>query len=642
MKQLIIKYDCWILAVAFLLSSCVGDWDFGDKSMEEPDVSQQIVLDSLFSNATDAQRVLTSAYACLWYGVPWYWNERAGKMNMGILESLGDNYQSYLSWDNVNRAYYTGNLDAGKEGGHSKYWYGTTSSNDPNEAEGQWVGIRRAYIFIENVDKVPDMTAETKERLKAEAKMVIACLHADMFRHFGGLCCVTHAYSPNEEFDIPRSTAKETAKFIADLCDEAYKVLPWTLPSNEIATWDGRFTGSAALGLKIRVLLFLASPLFNDNEPYCTKSSGDAITQHHVWTGGYEPQLWQDVVDACKLFFERQQAEGAPNLTASSDYMGAFRTAYFRRAGNGGEALISTRIRYQADSYSQWDYYFFQSIGLGAASPTLEYVNMFPMADGTPFDESIWDNPTITPYKNPFANRDPRLYETCIVNGMSYNGRTAECYIGGRDRGSIETAYMGGENPDPNGNGTPNFSTGMGNFKFSLGATSSGGTRGLQTGLHWPYLRLAEIYLSYAEALNQVGKTGDAFQYVDAVRARVGLKELQVSNPSKAWTKESFQEEVLRERACEFGLEEVRFFDLIRWKREGDFRKRLHGLVIRQLRNNNGVPINEFSFERVPLTKRYLQDSDEGKVNFDPKWYLSAFPIDEVRKGYGLTQNPGW
>jgi hypothetical protein len=638
MKRLIIKYSSLLLIAGYLFPACVGDWNLGDEAMKEPDTSQQVVLDTVFSNAVDAQQVLTGAYACLWYGLPWYWNERGQKMNMGVFEALGDNYQSYLSWDELHRAYYSGNMSAGKENQHSKYYYGTMSSNYPNSAEGQWVGIRRAYLFIENVDRVPDMSSETKERFKAEAKMVIACLHADMFRHFGGLCCVKKAYNPNDVFDAPRSTVKETAQFIADLCDEAYAVLPWTLPAEEVANWDGRFTGSAALGLKIRVLLFAASPLFNANEPYCSEKdqSYESVQQHHVWTGGYDPSMWQDAVNACEEFFRQQTVNGTPNLVRD------FRTAYFNRAGNGGEALISTRVRNDCGDYNQWDYHFFRSIGYGMTNPTLEYVNMFPWSDGTPFDESVWDQPLITPYKDPFAGRDPRLYETCVVNGMSYNGRSAECYIGGRERGTGITAYLDGDNPDPNGNGAMNFCTGMGNFKFNLGATSSGGTRGLQNGLHWPYLRLAEIYLSYAEALNQAGRTDEAFQYIDAVRSRVGLRGLRESNQGKVWTPEAFLEEVLRERACEFGLEEVRFFDLIRWKREGDFRKRLHGLVIQQLRNENNIPTGEFSFEKVALAKRFLQDTDENKVNFDPKWYLSAFPIDEVRKGYGLTQNPGW
>jgi hypothetical protein len=592
MKISIVKYSCLLLLVGFLLPACVGDWDLGDESMKEPDISQQLVLDTVFSNAIDAQKVLTGAYACLWYGLPWYWNERAQKMNMGIMESLGDNYQSYLDWDELNRAYYTGKMSAGEENPHSKYWYGTASTNDPSKAEGQWVGIRRAYLFLENVDRVPDMTPEIKARLKGEAQMVIACLHADMFRHFGGLCCIKRTYDPNEEFNVPRSTVKETVKFITDLCDSAYAVLPWTLPAEEVATWDGRFTGSAALGLKIRVLLFAASPLFNSAEPFYTKGSTESIEQQHVWTGGYDPSMWQDVVDACDEFFRQQAANGAPNLASD------FRTAYFKRAGNGGEALISTRVRSECGSWGQWDYYFFQALGSGIANATLEYTDMFPMADGTPFDNSVWDNhtPGQSLRPDPFKNRDPRLYETCVVNDMPYNGRTAECYITGSERGNEVMAYLDGKNTGTSKNGIQNFCTGIGDFKFNLGATDAGGTRGLQNGLHWPYLRLAEIYLSYAEALNQVGRTPEAFAYVDAVRARVNLKGLQAANPTKSWTKESFQEEVLRERACEFGMEEVRFFDLIRWKREADFRKRLHGLVIQQARNSNNVVIKgEFS-----------------------------------------------
>jgi hypothetical protein len=643
MKRTLLKYICPVLLFACLFFACVEGIELGEESMKEPDISQQVILDSLFSNKIDAQRVLTSAYAQLWYGLPWYWNERGQKMNMGIIEALGDNYQSYLSWDNLNRDYYTGNMDAGKENQHSKYWYSTTSTNNPNSAEGQWVGIRRAYIFLKNVDRVPDYTAEEKDRLKGEAQMVIACLHADMFRHFGGLCCVDRAYDPTEELKIERKSVKETAKFITDLCDSAYNVLPWVLPASEVSTWDGRFTGAAALGLKIRVLLFAASPLFNSDEPYYTKSSYESIDKHQVWTGNYDPSMWQDVVDACSLFFQRQEEEGSvPKLIESSDPKNAFRTAYMQRAGNGGEALISTRVRTNGGSYSQWDYCFYAHHGYGITNATLEYTDMFPMADGTPFNPSLWDDyeegKPLSP--DPFVDRDPRLYETCVVNGMAYRSRTAQCYLGGNERGNGETAYLDGNNPDPNGNGTGNFCTGIGNFKFNLGSTSSGGLVG-QNNIHWPYLRLAEIYLSYAEALNEVGRTGDAFQYVDEVRARVGLKGLKEANPGKAWTKESFREEVLRERACEFGMEEVRFFDLIRWKCEVDFRKRLHGLLIRRILNEYNQPIG-YSYEKVLLRKRYIQDTEDGKINFDSKWYLSAFPIDEVRKNYGLTQNPGW
>src|SRR5690606_20232593 len=99
----------------------------------------------------------------------------------------------------------------------------------------------------------------------------------------------------------------------------------------------------------------------------------------------------------------------------------------------------------------------------------------------------------------------------------------------------------------------------------------------------WPILRLAEIYLTYAEAANEAngGPTAEAYRCVNIVRNRVGLGDLP---PGLSQTE--FREAILNERSCEFGYEEVRWFDLIRWKRESDFRKTLLGLNIY---NNGGT-----------------------------------------------------
>ena len=117
--------------------------------------------------------------------------------------------------------------------------------------------------------------------------MIIACHYADMFRNYGGLPLVTKAFDPNDDFKLPRATARETMNFITDLCDQAYAVLPWALQSGEQEQWAGRFTAAAALGLKIRILLFGASPLFNDSEPYHPEaSSAPSVAEQHVWFGG--------------------------------------------------------------------------------------------------------------------------------------------------------------------------------------------------------------------------------------------------------------------------------------------------------------------------------------------------------------------
>jgi hypothetical protein len=146
--------------------------------------------------------------------------------------------------------------------------------------------------------------------------------------------------------------------------------------------------------------------------------------------------------------------------------------------------------------------------------------------------------------------------------------------------------------------------------------------------IQWPLLRLAEVYLSYAEALNECNRTGEAYSYINAVRNRVGLGDLKTGLGKK-----EFREAVLRERACEFGFEEVRFYDLIRWKRETDFTKHLHGLYFYKHKKTG-----EYLFEFPQLKERAWQKAG----GFSPKWYLSAFPPKEVNKGYGLVQNPGW
>lgn len=602
--------------------ACTDELLVGDGFLEKPP-SVDITIDTIFSNADNARGFLWNTYSSLYYGLNWDWSARGNKMNMGLKEALGDNFHSYLSWDNVNRTYYSGLYNSSQEGAHSAY--------DFANGEAQWTGIRQAWIFVENVDSVPDMDTAEKVRLKAEAKLIIACHYTDMFRHFGGLPLIKKAISWQEGKNlIYRSTARETVKFITDLCDEAYEVLPWQIPADDFDKWNGRLTGASALGLKIRALLFVASPLFNSDEPYYTERASEANTQLYTWIGKKDMSLWTDLEGACKEFIRRMDAEGGYSLVENPASPGkAFRAGYFNRGTT--ESLISTRIR-ETIPDNVWDgnYYFLQSATYyGSLNPTLEYVDMFPMKDGTPFDPTIW-NDTLAGGINPFADRDPRLIETCLVNEVSpIQDRKAELWVGGRERGGQEgeaVVHSGGTG------------TGFGLFKFLITGQNLSGTEA-----HWPYLRLAEVYLTYAEVINELhGPTSEAFDYLNKTRRRVGLKGVKESNPSVVWDKDNFLEEVLKERACEFGAEEIRLFDMIRRKREQDFRKRLHGLDIFRYRDEDGKVVSgKYIYKKYTIAKRYLQDGTDGKVYFNPKWYLSAFPLNEVNKGY-LVQNPGW
>lgn len=611
-----------ICGFCFSHYSCTEDFLIGDKFLEKPP-SVDVTIDSVFAQADNARGFLWGAYSTLYYGLNWDWSSRGNKMNMGLQESLGDDFHSYLSWDNVNRIYYTGLYNASMENNQSAY--------DFSDGETQWTGIRKAWIFIENVDRVPDMDNAEKSRLKGEARLIIACHYTDMFRHFGGLPLVQGSIKLEDGKNyIPRATARETVQFITDLCDSAYQALPWALSTDEAAKWDGRLTGASALGLKIRALLFAASPLFNDDQPYYTEKQSEANTKLYTWMGKKDMSLWTDLEAACKEFMNQLSSKGGYELVTNSKPGLGFRYGYFNRGTK--ETLISTRIR-ETIPGNVWDgsYYFLQSATYyGSLNPTLDYIDSFSMADGTPFDASIWGDTISGGYYfdngvNPFAGRDPRLSETCLVNGVNtIQDRPAELWIGGRERSTSN--HDGG------------VGTGAGLFKFLLTGQLMSNTEA-----HWPYLRLAEIYLTYAEVINELyGPTNEAFFYLNKTRLRVNLKGLKEANPTTVWDHDNFLNAVLNERACEFGVEEVRLFDMTRRKLEQDFRKRLHGVDIYQYKDENDKVVpGKYIYKRYTIAKRYLQDGDDGTVYFSPKWYLSAFPLKEVNKGY-LTQNPGW
>ncbi|MCT4587124.1 MAG: RagB/SusD family nutrient uptake outer membrane protein [Carboxylicivirga sp.] len=670
MKRLI-KNILFISGVIALLSTnaCVDEFMVGDEFLvKQP--STDVTEDTIFNDAVYARQFLWNSYKYMYYGLvdPTNQYQRLGTESINV---LGDDCQSFLNWANGSAYYYQGFMNASNEGSNSKCNYSRAR---------RWDGIRAAWVFIENAERVPNFDDGEKERLVAEAKMIIACNYADMFRHFGGLPLVKKAYRPADNTTIGRATLEETVKFITDLCDEAAENLPWQLEEDDISVWAGRFTGAAAKGLKTRILLYAASPLFNSGDTWSTISN-ESVTNLQSTYGNYNASRWDDVVKACEDFFKRNGGlapnSGIYTLHQDADYRLAYRNAYLNRSNSG--MLISTRRSNKVPSV--WDKKYFPTMWVRwrGLQPTIEGLNAYPKADGSPFlnEDMPWkksnpeqqaelDNGT---YVDPFDNRDPRLYETSHITGKSYYyGSKYEGYMGGKHRKDREDGSQINVAKGP-------AVSGFMNYKFTLNFKDeyNGNT------IHWPYLRLAEVYLTYAEALVMVGRANEAYQWVDAVRARVGLAGIKEANPNKLAidvthpdfsvatpSDEFLLKEILRERNCEFTAEDVRYFDLVRWRCKDDFKKRLHGLLIWRYKKENGTIVDDdasFVFNEFPMNKRYLQDGEQGKEQiikiypenrdhsisedphsgmWEPKWYLSAFPTAELNKNYGLTQNPGW
>ena len=606
MKSIKRYFQGLMLSLLVVMTVSCEDFAVGEKFLQKPP-SSDVTVDTIFSTAEYARKVLWYSYSLMPYGYPTGYNFSTA-MWYGILEGLTDLNDSNLSWDGVSMLYYNGSYNAGSEDATASN--GGSATKFRFTSRNSWKCIRHAWILIENVDRVPDMSDDEKSRLKAEAKIIIAIQYAEMLRHYGALPIVDRAIDP-EDTNLPkRATLQETVDFIVRLLDEAKDCpqLPWAIREDESDNWSGRLTRAAAMGLKLRVLLFVASPLFNSDTPYY---DGEASQKLMTWFGNYDKKRWEAAVAAGEEFMKTMQKEGFYNLVQTGEYRMAFRDGYYTRGTT--ESLISSRRHYRTNNIGA----IMQSARWGAWCATKEYFDMFPMADGSDFD---WNNPEHA--KNPFINRDPRLTETILLDGDKFGSGVADIR---KQKADDKKNYpKGADFGKKNVLDGKSMATGLPARKFVLDRQGEYKNRVI----HWPYLRLAEVYLSYAEALNEVGRTADAYDYVNKVRARVGLGALK-----SGLTKEQFREAVLRERACEFGYEEVRFFDLIRWKREADFTKRLHGINIYRHKTTG-----EYKFDFPALQQRAWQKAG----GFSAKWYLSAFPPKEVNKGYGLVQNPGW
>lgn len=656
MRKLIKSILLICLVACMSLTSCVDGVRFGSDFLEKGNGATTTTADSVFAKAETARYFLWNTYSYLYFGLPTKWGTGPGgcneptkvKMNTGIFELLSDCFQATLGWSTVELQYYSGAYNAATEPLNSRQ--NNVSARFPFSASEVWECVRNCWNFIERVDAVPDMLPEEKERLKAEAKIIIASRYFDMFRHYGGLPLIDHMFKVGETTMPERATVEKTVDFMVDLLNEAIAVssLPWALTASELPNWDGRMTKAFAMGLKCKILLFAASPLFNDYVPYCTESPQDAVDKRQVWYGSYRKELWVKTVDACRDFWEENAKNGSyyrlnpPTGATVDEYREAFYNAYMQRGNR--EMIISTREQYSAESIWQWDYIWFGSVAQGVCTPTQEYVDMFPNADGTPFDDTdiYGKNPN---NRDMYADRDPRLYETVSTNMSLAQARKLELWEGGKDAvdgknytgGCDKTNYLESSKGQP-------AAYGYGLYKYVTDYKKS-----FNQPTQWPYLRMAELYLIYAEALAETGDLAGALEKVNDVRARVGLNKLEDCNPdlSLNTNKDNLIKEILRERACELGLEDTRFFDMVRRKLADDFQKKLHGIKIYRKDGRTsswyyhekdlGLPEpNGWYYEKQELPARAWQSK------FSTKWYLSAFPPVEINKNYGLTQNPGW
>lgn len=586
-----------IIAATIFTQSCT---DY----LEKPP-SVDITVDSVYNNTVNADKALADAYRGIPYTFPYDWSNR-NSVYAALFDELTDiATEREVSWGGALN-WYRGNISINN--------YITPAGTDDQRAKEQWfpdyyVNIRKALLVVSNVDRVPDADDAYKKRVKGEARMIAALNYYHMFKNYGAVPFVGHAVGVTEDIYAPRRPLKVFMDSLLNMLDQCVNDLPSTIPP---LSQYGRLTKAAALGTIARVYWFAASPLFNSSTPAYPYPSSDPNKQSHdslICFMQEDPSLWVKAADACKAAIDEAERAGF-SLLETGDYGDDFHNDYhnlFTSNERGRpETIIGSHLYYSNRPHTEsWDvfYYFFRPNSWKKGVITHNLVEMYDMKEtGLPqSDPSSGYNP-----RKPYTGLDPRFYETVVHHGSRYSGNEF--------RFDVESPFW------INNSGR---STGYLMRKFH---PRNRNEKNLQ---FQPVLRLADLYLMYAECLNEAygPSNNEIYDYVGKVRARAGMP-----NIPRYSDKEELRERILKERAVELALEDSRYYDLRRWKRSDIYSTTIWGVKITD--NKDGyLDLEKFDYPLTTLGQKRV---------WNDYWYYFPFPRAEVMKGYGLVQNPGW
>ena len=403
----------------------------------------------------------------------------------------------------------------------------------------------------------------------AEAHVARAYYYAELIKMYGGVPIVEKTQEASGGAMVPRSSYEECVEYIVKEIDDWKDQLSTSWKEN--AGYEGRLTRGAALAIKARVLLYAASPLHNPSHDIAkwqraAKASADLIS---------DPVL---------------------NYGLDPDY-----AAYFRGSNSltSKESIYIVR-RANTNDLEKNNYPIATSGGKSGVCPTENLVSAYEYIGAV--------NPS-----DPYANRDPRLQASIVVNGSDWNGRTIAEATG-------ETDDMANANASKTGYYLKKFLTDNLNLTLDQKAQHN-----------WVAYRWGEVLLNYAEALNEAygpsvvppGYPMSAKAALQQVRDRASLS----LPPVAAATIDSFRERVKRERRVELAFEDHRYWDLLRWK-DAD-------TVLNQ-------PVKGVKITKAGGTYSYTVVDVATRTFNNANYYLPFMRSEIQNSGGTLEQNPGY
>jgi hypothetical protein len=376
----------------------------------------------------------------------------------------------------------------------------------------------------------------------------------------------------------------------------------------------------------------------------------------------YDPTKWQQAADAAKEAIDAAETAGIQlfrfnssvtgfNLTDTTVTKLSIRNAItdpesIELIWPNTQSLTDGEDGLQASAMAPLEAGHNTRVARKVLSPTITMARLFYTDNGVPITEDrnydfndILELREATPeerfnieegYRTSRLNfdREPRFYADLGFDGSTWYKRDA---LQDETKWHIE-----GKFGDYSGSDHPFFFNETGYYckklvNWRMTFSNDGGSFERYA---WPQMRLADLYLLYAEALNEVeGPSAEVYEYIDRIRDRAGLDGVVESwaahsvNPNKPTTQDGLRSIIQQERMIELAFEGQRYWDLLRWKRAvEEFNDDVQGW--------NVFGESEAAYYQVRTI--HLQSF------VSPRDYFWPLSETSLIRNTNLVQNPGW
>ena len=527
--------------------------------------------------------------------------------------------------------------------------YNKTDKNASNMGFHRWdvcyKEIRQANIFLTyakpiaaNGTHVDVLTEEELTEMRANVRFMRAYYHYLLFEQYGAIPLIKDAILERDDnLDLPRNTIDEVISYL----DEELTAVARELPQKALHDDDQHNawpTKGVALAVKAKMWMYAASKLFNGEYKEALSITNPDGTRLFP---DKNPDKWNKAVDALEEFMKFAEEEGNYELlktgNPSQDLYDLFQTynreIIWATAATSWGGMTNDMFDRRCTPRSEQN-------GMGCIGVTQELVNDFYMNDGLPVQPTSYlpQSPLYTTegfdkytetvkagskeiqvannVSNRFLNREARFYNTVFFQNRRWHVTN-----------NVTQFHKGSPNEL---SGTIYTHTGYMLYK-RFNREVSMKSPGVQSKFRPSIIfRLADLYLLYAEAVNEVAPQDErVLSYLNEVRRRAGLSDIEELNPDIKGNQELQRLAIQRERRIELATEGQRYFDVRRWMiADQDGEGRQFGYV-------HGMNMNA-------AEDKFYEEVEASPIVFRRKMYLYPIPDNEMKKSEQLVQNPGW